>query len=283
MQQTEAVLLGGRHCMRLAFWEHRRAETENRERIDQDRRIMKVTLVLRARAEIVIGVHMVVRNRTVRLAFLLSLTMVVLSLLERYGQTGSADQQATVFLIAGSLAAVVGSRLLAPGGALAASRQVAARFWVVPFGRLTGGVLVVLPVITVAAFSLRTTDVDPLRLNITAAVFAAAVASAVLSLAPAIGGSAAAVAGFVAVWAGVVPPADVNALFERWPFLQRVLALVWNLFPLQWRASRMVDRLHWIDPLVLVGWIVIGVVFTGWFTTPVRSIDRWFRGNVWQH
>ena len=258
-------------------------ETENWARLNHDRQIVKVPLLLRIKAEMVIGVLLVVRNRTVRLAYLLSLTMVVLSLLEQLGQTPRTDQQTTVFLIAGSLAAVVGSRLLAPGGALSASRQVAARFWLIPFGRLTGGVLVVLPVIAIAAFSLRMADVGPLQLSLTAAVFSVAVASSVMALAPAMGGSAAAVVGFVAVWVGVVPPAGVHAVFERWPLLQRALALIWHLFPLQWRAGRLLDRLYWADALVFIGWMVIGVAFVGWLTTPVRPSNRWLGGNAWQH
>ena len=249
-------------------------------RIKHDSQIMMVPLLLRAKAEMVFGALLVVRNRTVQLACLLSLIVVVLSLMDTLGRNSRTDQQATVLLIAGTIAAVVGSRLLAPGGALAASRQVAARFWLVPFGRLAGGVLVVLPVVAVAAFSLRSAEAGPVQLSIIAAVYAAAIASAVLTLAPAAGGSASAVVGCVSVWVGVVPPAEVQAVLEKWPLLQRPLVLIWHLLPLQWRAGRLLDSLSWIDALVLISWIVIGVVFAGWVTTPVRSGDRWLRGEA---
>ena len=244
---------------------------------------MNVSLLLRVKAEVVLGFLLAVRNRPVRIACLLSVTTVSLSVLEQLGQTPRTDQQTTVFLIAGSIAAVVAARLLAPGGALAASRQVAARFWLVPLGRLTGGALVVLPVVAVAALSLRTVEVSPLQLSVAAAVFSVALGAGVMTLAPAMGGSAAAVVGFVAACVGVVPPADLHAIFERWPLVQRSLALLWQLFPLQWRAGRLLDSFHWIDAAFFGGWIVIGVVLAGWFTTPVRHSDRWFRGTAWRH
>ena len=235
---------------------------------------MAVSLLLHARAEIVFAVFIVVRNRTVRLAFLLSLTLIAMSMLEKFGPTPNAERQITVFLIAGSLAAVVASRLLAPGGALAASRQVAARFWLVPLGRLSGGILVLVPVVAIAAFSLDAATVSPLHLSLVATVFSAGVGSAVMTLSPAVGGSAAAIAGLVSVWVGVLTPTDVLAVFERWPLVQRAIALIWHVGPLQWRASRLLDQFQWIDAMVLVGWFAIGVVLVGWATTPVR-----FNGN----
>ena len=244
------------------------------------RKAMMVPLLLGAKAEMVVGVFLVARHRTVRLACVLALTMVVLSLVQNLGRTPRAYQPGTVFLIAGTLAAVAGSRLLAPGGALAASRQVAALFWLVPFGRLTGALLVVLPVVTVAAFFVGTAESGHFQLILAAAIYAAAVASGVLALAPATGASAAAAAGFVAVWVGSVHPFDLRAMFENWPFLQRALVLMWHLLPFQWRAVRLLETFKGVDALVLIGWIVLGVVLAGWFTTPVRFAGRRFHGGA---
>jgi hypothetical protein len=241
-----------------------------------------VSMLLGAKAEMVIGVLLVMRNRTFRLACVLSLTMVILALMQDLLGIPRANQSATVFLIAGSLAAIAGSRLLAPGGALAASRQVAAQWWLVPLGRLTGGLLVVLPIAATTVFSLGTGEAGPFRMSITTTVFSAAIASAALALAPTTSASAAVVFGFVAVWMSVVRPAGVNLMFEDWPSLQRALVLMWRLLPLQWRATHSLDSFIWVDALVLTGWIVLGVVFAGWVTTPVRFGPRWLRGGAWR-
>jgi len=255
-------------------------ETEAEVEFKQRRQMMLVPLLLRAKAEMVFGALLVVRSRTVWLACLLSLVAVVLSSIDMLGGNEGTNRNAIVFMIAGAIAAVVGSRLLAPGGALAASRQVAARFWLVPFGRLTGGMLVVLPVIAIAAFFLRSAEAGPVQLSMTVALYTAAVAAGVLTMAPAAGGSAAAAVGLVSVWVGVVPPVDVQAVLQKWPLLQRPLVLLWHLLPLQWRAGRLLDRFGWPDALVLLSWIALGLAFTGWTTTPVRPGGRWLRGEA---
>lgn len=239
---------------------------------------MNVSLLLAAKAEMVVGALLVMRHRTVRLACSLALTMVILSLIQNLERTTRAYQPDTVLLIAGTLAAIAGSRLLAPGAALAASRQVATQWWLVPFGRLAGALLVVLPVVGIAVLSLGRGGAGPFQLSLVAAIYAAAVASGVLALAPATGASAAAAAGFVAVWAGGIPPSGVHAMFVKWPFLQHALVPIWHLLPLQWRAGCLLDTRNWIDVLLLIGWIVIGIAAAGYVTTSVRFIDRRFRG-----
>jgi len=228
--------------------------------------------------------------------------------LEMYNPTGSVKDRAAKYLVedlenrgvitpdsiileptsgnTGIALAMIGRRkgyrvvLVMPDNVTSERRQVAALFWLVPFGRLTGALLVVLPVVTVAAFSVGPAEPGPFQLSLAAAVYAAAIASGVLALAPATGGSAAAAAGFVAAWVGAVPPLEVRTMFENWPFLQRALDLIWHMLPLQWRAARLLDTINWIDVLVLSGWIVIGVALAGWVTTPVRSADRRFRGRA---
>lgn len=239
-----------------------------------------MSLLLGAKAEVVFGVLLVVRHRPLRLACVLAFLMVALPPTQNLGRTPRSYQASTVFFIAGTLAAVAGSRLLAPGAALAASRQVASRCWVTSYGRLAGALLVVLPVVTVAVFSLNIPEYGHVRLSSVASVYAAAVASGVMLMAPAIGASAAAMVGFVAVWVGSISPQSIHESLNSWPLLQGAISVLWKSLPFEWRAVRLLETCSWMDALFLVGWTAVGVALAGWLTVPVRPSGGLFRGGA---
>jgi hypothetical protein len=245
----------------------------------RSRYVVKVPLLLGAKAEVVIGTLLVVRNRAVRIACGLALTTGVLLSVQEAERIPCAHRPATVSLIAGTLAAVAGSRLLAPGAALAASRHVATRWWLVPFGRLVGALLVVLPVVTVTVFALGLAEVEPFQFSMALTIYSAAVASLAFSFAPVVGSSAAVVATLVTVWIGALPTSAVQATVGKWPLLQHVLALLWKVFPLHWRVEQILTTRSSADMFVLIGWIVFGVVFSGWATAAVWPVGRRIRSG----
>ena len=235
---------------------------------------MKLPLLLGAKAEIVFGTLLVMRNRAVRLSCALALTAGALLSVQEVERFPGAQEPRMTFLIVGTLAAVAGSRLLAPGGALAASRQVATVWWLVPLGRLTGALLVVLPVAAVPAFATVRVDVNPMLYGISVFVLAAAVASFSSSLAPMVGSSAGVTVAIAAVWIGALPTDTVHAWAERWPAVQQALAVLWNTLPLPWRADRILIARSSSDAVVLVGWIAFGFVVAGWASTAAWPRSR---------
>jgi len=244
---------------------------------------MNWSVLLGAKAEVVLGFLLLVRHRTVRLVCAVTLALAALSLLPNLGLTSGKHQPETMLFVAGSLAAVAGSRLLAPGGALAASRQVAERCWLAPLGRLVGALFLVVPVVSIVAFSLNAVEYGPVRMSIVTAVYVAAVASGAMALAPAMGATAATVAAMIVVWSGVVPASDLHRMLVNWPLLHRALVGSWYLFPLHWRACRLLDTGNLLDALVLSGWIVIAVTVAALVSTPVRPGIRQHRAGKCRH
>lgn len=208
--------------------------------------------MMRFKAEVVLAVLLAVRHRTVGLAGLLA----VVTVLAAHGQAG------TTLVVAGSLAAVAASRILARGPALTAARWSAAPAWFAPVGRLVGIWVLVLPVIVAVSVAFPASDGGPsgLRLGMVAGVYTAAVAAVTAGLTPFAGATAAGAAGLLAVWLGAIPPAGMAAMLRDLPFLQRPTVLLWNVLPLDWRAARWLRAETAGDAALLVAWIVGGVL-----------------------
>ena len=226
--------------------------------------------LLGLQAEVAIGVLLVLRHRTLLLAGLLVLVVLVSHMIARSGgaATGSAVWVSQV--VAGSLVAVAASRLLAPGANLAAAYRVAAAWWLVPTGRLVGGLAVTLPAVVAVAFVVGGTSVTALqlvRLGLVTAGCAASAGALIMAVTPVVGASAAAALGFAGAWFGTVPPSGVSTLLERWPLLHGPLVLLWNTLPLGWRAIRWLDRGGLADPLVIVVWLPLAVAAAAWTMT----------------
>lgn len=222
---------------------------------------------LALKAELVFAVQLVVRHRTPRLAAVFALLTV--ALLTWYDATdpNAASHHGALLLIAGSLAAVSGSRLLAPGGSLEAARRVAANWWVVPTGRLAGVLLTSAPLIAVAIVALRGVDAGQLafaRLAAAAVLLAASIAAVTLSITPLVGSSASAALGFSASWFGGIPPSVLHAGLVDWPIVQRPAVILWNVLPLPWRAARWMEAGGVEDPIVMLAWSLFGIVAAWW-------------------
>jgi hypothetical protein len=214
------------------------------------------------KGEAVFGMLIVVRHRAVRLASMLVLLVMVLAGVQAVGASPHS-----LFVVGGCLAAVAGSRLLAPGAAVAAARRTAGPWWLAPAGRLVGVVLLLAPVLAVGAAALAASGGEGapfVALWLAALLQAAALGALTLALAPALGASAAGMVGLLAALLGGLRPSEVLGLFAGWPYAQRVAVTAWNLLPLGWRAARWLRDGVGLDLLVLAGWIVLGVTLAAW-------------------
>lgn len=233
-----------------------------------------MSVPLKLKAEAVLAVQLVSRHRATRLAVLLVLLLIAAV---AAGEGASAAGRIRIVLVAaGTLGAVAGSRLLAPGGALAAARMSAADWWLAPLGRLLGAACAVVPVVLVAVVVLVSPHAPRTAhpgVAAVAAVYAASVLATTAALAPAWGASAAAALGFFAAWFGLLRPSDVYDLSAAVPFFQRPLVLGWNVLPLPWRAARWIEDGNASDALMLFAWIVLGVVTAAW------SASRFYRAE----
>ena len=218
------------------------------------------------------GVLLVVRHRTVRLMGAFALALVALMLAT--GGRDSAAAESTVLLIAGSMAVVGASRVLAPGAALSGARRAAGRWWLHPVGRLVGVLLVSGGVALVAVAALRTEWLGGVQLAAVAAIYAAALGAVVLGLTPLIGASAAGGLGLLAVWLGAIPPSTVSVMLGDWWFLQRPIVLLWNSLPLSWRVLQWLTGGVRVDVALFVGWLGVGIALAGWAGT------RWQQGGA---
>lgn len=234
-----------------------------------------MSVPLKLKAEAVLAVQLVSRHRATRLAVLLVLLLIAAV---AAGEAASAGGRIRVVLVAaGTLGAVAGSRLLAPGGALAAARMSAADWWLAPTGRLLGAVCIVAPVGFVGVVALlapRAPLTAHLATGAVTGVYALAVLATTAALAPAWGASAAAALGFFGAWLGPVPPSDVYALFAPVPLLQHPLVLGWNVLPLPWRAARWIEDGTAGDGLLLIGWIALGILAATWSTSRYYRAER---------
>ncbi len=208
---------------------------------------------------------LVARHRAGRLVALLAVTVLGIAILDR--GSGAAGSHHVLFLVGGSLAAVAGSRLLAPGAALLGARRVAGPWWVTPAGRLAGAMVLALPILALGAGGILGSPGGPLpilRLGAAAALQAAALGALVAGLAPLTGATAAGTLGLGAAWLGSVPPSGVAELLGGWEYAQRPAVLLWNGLPLAWRAARWYEGAFSGDLLVLAGWVVVGVALAAW-------------------
>jgi len=202
------------------------------------------------------------------------LAIVGLSFLRDRGGPAGGSSAATVLLMTGTLAAVAGSRLLAPGAALAASRRVAAVWWLAPSGRLIGALFAILPVVAVSVLAGGRPGPEFPKLATVTTLYAAAAASLVLALAPLIGASAAAAFGFVGAWLGMLPPSGIHVALDNWPVVQKPAVWLWNMLPLGWRANRLFEGDTAVDAVVLLCWVVAGVTAAAWATMWVCPSER---------
>jgi len=226
--------------------------------------------LLAVRAEVLMGVLLVARHRTTRLAGLLAIAIVASSLIaSSVGETGGSGVWVSL-VVAGSLAAVAASRLLAPGASLAAGYRAASYWWLVPSARLIGGIAATLPVLLAVMLIVAASSLTPARvawLSVVTVGYAASGAALVMAVTPVMGASGAAAAGFIFAWFGTVPPSGVSALVERWPLVQGPLVFLWNTLPLGWRAIRWFEHANPWDPALIAAWLPIAVCASAWTMT----------------
>lgn len=218
-----------------------------------------MTNALAVKGELVLAVQLVTRHRAPRLTALLGLGLAVLAAASKPRPDLGARM---VVLVAGMLAAVSASRLLASGPAYAAARMVVAPSWLVPVGRLTGVLCLVGPVAmgVALALALAAPQGVPVLMPVAVAlVYAACVAVCTMAMAPACGASGAALLGFLAAFVGIAPPSGIGALLAAWPPLQWLVVWLWNALPLPWRAMRWLASGGWEDALLLVTWTLMGL------------------------
>jgi hypothetical protein len=218
--------------------------------------------LLAVKGEAVLGALLVLRHRAVRLTAMLSLLILVLALAQ-----GGAASPHTLFAVGGCLAAVAGSRLLAPGAALISARRAAGPWWLAPAGRLAGVLLLLAPVLVVGAAALSTAgrgETPFAALGLAALLHAAALGALTLALAPTFGASAAGMLGLMGALFGALRPSEVLELLAGWPFVQRVAVTAWNILPLSWRAARWLRDATLPDVVVLGAWVVAGAALAAW-------------------
>jgi hypothetical protein len=214
------------------------------------------------KAEIVLGLQLVLRHRAPRVALLLAATLVVLILAGSTRESTLSMRQQTIVLIAGVLATVAGSRVLVMGAPLSSVRSTASPWLLAPTGRLVAVVLFTsVPVLAAAliAIGARGSVLSAIRVAAQATLFATAVAGPVMALTPLAGASAAAGLGLLAVLFGAVPPSEISAGLASWPSLRNLAVLGWNALPLPWRASRWLVGGGVADPALLGCWTVLGL------------------------
>jgi len=221
---------------------------------------------LAGKAELVFGMLLIVRHRTVRLTAALAVMGIALGIVGNAAERSGLAHQ-TVLLVGGSLGAVAGSRLLAPGAALAAAWRSGSPWWLPAAGRLMGAALLAAPAVGLTSAAL----VGPamgweaaLQLGFVGWVYATAMTAVTLAASPFLGASASGALGLLAVWFGGIPPSAMYELFGGWTYLQRPIVLMWNVLPLGWRANRWLHQAAMEDALLLGGWIALGIVLGTW-------------------
>lgn len=236
--------------------------------------------LLRAKAEVVLGVLLVSRHRAVRLATGLSVLLLALAL------AGPDDPvprgSMSLLVVAGSLAVIAGSRLVAPGPAVAALRAAAGPWWLAPSGRLIGALLVVGAVVWGGAVVVVVPGAGwgaAVRAGTAAWLCAGALGALTMAAAPLTGASAAGALGLLAAWLGGIPPSGVGELLGSWPLVARPLVLCWNVLPLAWRAARW-EVAGGADAALLLGWIAAGTGLTAWVVATVHRGERPVAGHA---
>ncbi|MFQ6047272.1 MAG: hypothetical protein ACE5PT_13110 [Gemmatimonadales bacterium] len=220
------------------------------------------------KAEVVIGVLLTVRHRTVRLAGFLAGALLLLG---SFAESAVSRGLELVLVISGTVAAVAASRLLAPGEALAAARRAGADWWVSATGRLAGVWLLILPAAWVAALILAEGMNEAIRVAWVAAVYGGAVGAVTLALTPFMGATGAAALGLLGVWLGGLPPSGIYQILSGWEYVRRPAVWLWNVLPLDWRALRWGRVGGLEDPMVMAAWIVVGVMMASWAISRAES------------
>jgi hypothetical protein len=240
-------------------------------------------LKLAFQAEVALGALLVVRHRTPRLASMLVILLVAATLMTVQEVTTTKCVWLSL-VAAGSLAAVAGSRLLAPGANLVAGCRIGSPWWLVPSGRLVGGLLALFPVVAAVGLVLGAAGLSPrgsLRLSVLIVCYSATSASLIMALAPGVGASAAAAVGFLLAWFGTVPPSAVALAVDQWPLVRSPLVIAWNTLPLAWRAVRWFEGGGVLDCGWFVGWLLAGVALAAFsLSSRYRSEDRTPRGQL---
>lgn len=217
---------------------------------------------LRLKAEIVMGGLLVGRDRAFRLSLILVLALLLMA---GFAAAGTASSH-TLLVAAGTLGAVAGARLLAPGPALESVRRAAAAWWMPPVGRLAGSALFLAPVVGAAVLALGLPAehwVGTVRRGVLAWGYGMTWAACSLALAPILGASPAAALGVLAVWLGGMPPSAVHELLRGAAVLQGPVVLLWNVLPLGWRAHRALAG-SGMDAAVLGTWVLLGIGIAAW-------------------
>lgn len=229
---------------------------------------------LTLKAEVVLGGLLVGRDRTFRLSLILVLALLLLA----GASAGGVASTHTLLVAAGTLGAVAGARLLAPGPALESVRRAAAVWWVPPVGHLAGSALFLAPVVGAAVLALvRPAEnwVGAARCGVLAWGYGLTWASCSLALAPILGASPAAALGVLAVWLGGMPPSAVHELLRGAAVLQSPAVLLWNVLPLGWRAHRALSG-NVMDAAVLATWVLAGIGMAAWAgSRPHGDSCRW--------
>ena len=213
----------------------------------------------------ILGTLLVVRHRSVRLVSMLAGIVLLLGMLGP--GAGVAPTPHWLFLICGSLIAVAGARLLAPGAALTSARRVAGPWWLAPGGRFLGGLILLAPFLALGAVIAGAPGDDAagaLRLAGIALLYAAALGGLAFALAPLLGATVAGSLGLVGAWLGGIGPSDVHTLLAGWSYVQRPAVLLWNTLPLAWRAERWYGEGATDDLLVLAVWIPAAFALAAW-------------------
>ncbi len=222
-----------------------------------------IATALAFKAEVVMGAHLVMRHRAPRIALLLSLLFLVLLLIREQFARAPVDRDGVVLLIAGTLAAVTGSRPLAPGAAVADAWRVAAQWWLVPLGRLVGVQIVVLPIVAIATlvFGSGAFGSDGIRLMLVASFYAGAVAALIMAITPRVGASAAALLGVVVGWLGALPPSTFRELLRPLPAGDTLIYSLWSVAPIPSRAAAAVNEMTFLSVVLFTIWIIASVCF----------------------
>ena len=168
------------------------------------------------KAEMVLGFQLVSRHRAPRFAGVMSVFFLVAVVAGRPFGAGMVWPWLAL-PVAGTFAAVAGSRLLAHGAALWAARSVCEVPAIAVAGRFAGGMVVIAPVAAVIVMAVTgpSQSSDPAIQIGFGVLFAAAMAGVTMAVTPVLGASVASVVGVMTAWSGVLA-SEVFAASSPW-------------------------------------------------------------------
>lgn len=220
----------------------------------------------------VLAVMLVIRHRTPRLAAAFVLAFSALTMWQDSALEVLPSHQGLALSLVAVLSVIGCSRLACVGGALEAARTAAARWWIVPVGRLLGLILLLLPVALGVGTALVVGRVGSVSLPVfamAALLLATALGSLILSVTPFAGASGAAGVGFILALAGGIRPSAISLVLDQLPLIRAPVVLLWNHLPLLWRAHSWLTAGEPSFILHSLVWIAIGVAVTA-YTLSVR-------------